>query len=581
MKENKIGAEELILAPEEMNEGSDAATMSHAATEMASATSTCCECLDSNTMETAFPLTIEQSYGATICCPECEHWYRFTADENTTYTVYSPIITGGRRVHAYVYDENDCLISPVSERIGGLSFKFKLSLTAGKTYYVCVSPDDGVTGTYFIKVTKDILVDSVSVLPQMIVLKKGETYLLPRDLNAALPTNIARIPCTVALSPVNVSDTRIFWDEIDENMFDLVWDHPDYMEITPKQVGATTMYVSDWNEHAELASITMIILDEEKKVVRVNAAGGVILKKFPNECLESVGTVANGTQMVLLSETPINQKWYNVYTKKEDGTWTLGWCSGEYIGYDVEYVYLKSTDNWFVRKDHQMDSNTLVLLESGSFAKLLKRLYKEMDGYYWYEISYQNYTGYVPDTIDSLGRSSNYIFVTHWESLVNPQPPYAPTVISADCLDFIKNYEGLVKIAQDDGYGNLTIGYGHVVEAGETTGPITEEVALDFLNEDLRETQIYVSNCSKNRSVIWNQQEFDAFVSLAFNAGTSAAQVMDMIVIDKEDPYSAFGKITKASNGQFSLGLYRRRMDEADIFVEGDYTRQDRIPPVG
>ena len=33
------------------------------------------------------------------------------------------------------------------------------------------------------------------------------------------------------------------------------------------------------------------------------------------------------------------------------------------------------------------------------------------------------------------------------------------------------------------------------------------------------------------------------------------------------------------ANHQFQLGLYRRRMDEADIFVNGQYTREDREDP--
>ena len=50
-------------------------------------------------------------------------------------------------------------------------------------------------------------------------------------------------------------------------------------------------------------------------------------------------------------------------------------------------------------------------------------------------------------------------------------------------------------------------------------------------------------------------------------------------IIDNCDPYSAFSKVSYASNGSFSLGVYRRRMDEADIFVYGNYTREDRSSP--
>ena len=88
-----------------------------------------------------------------------------------------------------------------------------------------------------------------------------------------------------------------------------------------------------------------------------------------------------------------------------------------------------------------------------------------------------------------------------------------------------------------------------------------------------------VINYSNNRNVSWNQQQFDAFVSLAFNAGTDVADVMDYI-INGDDPYTAFTKIS-SSNGEFSKGVWRRRMDEADIFVHGTYIREERNLPLG
>ena len=47
-------------------------------------------------------------------------------------------------------------------------------------------------------------------------------------------------------------------------------------------------------------------------------------------------------------------------------------------------------------------------------------------------------------------------------------------------------------------------------------------------------------------------------------------------IIANMDPYTAFSQASYDANHQFQLGLYRRRMDEADIFVNGQYTREDR-----
>ena len=46
-------------------------------------------------------------------------------------------------------------------------------------------------------------------------------------------------------------------------------------------------------------------------------------------------------------------------------------------------------------------------------------------------------------------------------------------------------------------------------------------------------------------------------------------------------PYAAFSQASHDANHQFQLGLYRRRMDEADIFVNSEYTREDREAPQG
>ncbi len=199
----------------------------------------------------------------------------------------------------------------------------------------------------------------------------------------------------------------------------------------------------------------------------------------------------------------------------------------------------------------------------------------------WYMVEYNGQIAYV--TADSF-----YVFgfgepmIDENQDENNPSDDNAtvlPTRASNNCLEFIIDYEGknFWPTARDDGYGNLTIGYGHVVKSGESFGTITEEEALELFAQDISATETMVKNYSNNRNKIWNQQEYDAFVSLAYNAGTAVASVMDEI-IDGIDPYDAFSKICNAS-GVFSLGLYRRRMDEADIFVNGEYQREYRDAP--
>ncbi len=55
---------------------------------------------------------------------------------------------------------------------------------------------------------------------------------------------------------------------------------------------------------------------------------------------------------------------------------------------------------------------------------------------------------------------------------------------------------------------------------------------------------------------------------------------MDDIFQRGINPTEAFTSVCK-SGGQFSLGLWRRRMDEADIYLYGQYQREYRMYGVG
>jgi len=152
--------------------------------------------------------------------------------------------------------------------------------------------------------------------------------------------------------------------------------------------------------------------------------------------------------------------------------------------------------------------------------------------------------------------------------------PKSPQKVSEEGVSFIADYESYVPTPEDDGYGNLTVGYGHVVQIGENFSMLSKEEALQLLAQDLAGWEKAVADYSASIGIVWDQNQYDAFVSLAFNSGYNFRTVMDDIVAGVS-PHEAFGQIIKAS-GKPSLGLYRRRMDEADIFVYGTYERTYR-----
>lgn len=131
-------------------------------------------------------------------------------------------------------------------------------------------------------------------------------------------------------------------------------------------------------------------------------------------------------------------------------------------------------------------------------------------------------------------------------------------------LNLIKQFEGLKLTAYKDPVGIWSIGYGHTkgVNAGDT---ITQEQADAFLKEDVSAAEEAVS--AYHHVYHWNQNEFDALVSFAYNIGTGGIrQVTGAGSRDKETIaqkmllyYNAGGKKLE--------GLVRRRQAEHDIFV--------------
>lgn len=134
--------------------------------------------------------------------------------------------------------------------------------------------------------------------------------------------------------------------------------------------------------------------------------------------------------------------------------------------------------------------------------------------------------------------------------------------ISQNGLNLIKQYEGLRLSAYKDPAGIPTIGYGHSknVVLGQK---ITEEKAESLLLDDLVIAQTKVSKLDSTYH--WNQNEYDALTSFAFNVGSLTA-------------LTKFGSRTKEeiaskmllyinAGGKKMQGLVNRRKAEHDLFL--------------
>jgi len=122
---------------------------------------------------------------------------------------------------------------------------------------------------------------------------------------------------------------------------------------------------------------------------------------------------------------------------------------------------------------------------------------------------------------------------------------------------------------------NKTIGYGHVITSGETYTYLDQASALALLKQDL---QIHVASVNVfTTGVDISQQQFDALVDFAYNCGDNALMQSTLLRNIKSgaslDAIKSQFLAWVYFNGVKYTGLYRRRVDEWNMFAYGDYTR--------
>ena len=133
--------------------------------------------------------------------------------------------------------------------------------------------------------------------------------------------------------------------------------------------------------------------------------------------------------------------------------------------------------------------------------------------------------------------------------------------ISNKGLELIKRFEGCRLAAYKDSGGVLTIGYGHTrgVAAGQT---ITQEQANAFLVEDCGKAEAAVNKYYDRYH--FNQNQYDALVSFAFNIGS-----IDKLTINGTRTIAEISSKIPAyckCAGKKLQGLVNRRAEEKKLF---------------
>lgn len=133
--------------------------------------------------------------------------------------------------------------------------------------------------------------------------------------------------------------------------------------------------------------------------------------------------------------------------------------------------------------------------------------------------------------------------------------------ISENGLELIKNFEGCRLTAYKCPAGVWTIGWGHTgnVKEGQK---ITQAEADSMLKADMAP---YESRVDKYSKYNWNQNEYDALVSFAYNVGS-----IDQLTAGGTRSRSEIAEKMTAYNkaaGKTLAGLTRRREAEKKLFL--------------
>lgn len=135
--------------------------------------------------------------------------------------------------------------------------------------------------------------------------------------------------------------------------------------------------------------------------------------------------------------------------------------------------------------------------------------------------------------------------------------------ISEEGLKLIKRFEGCKLKAYKDAAGVPTIGYGHTsnVVLGQV---ITEKKAEEYLRQDVLRAEAQVMRFNKIYN--FNQSEFDALTSFAFNLGS----ITGLTKFGKRSRVEIAEKMLLyvKAGGKTMQGLVNRRKAEHDMFLE-------------
>lgn len=145
--------------------------------------------------------------------------------------------------------------------------------------------------------------------------------------------------------------------------------------------------------------------------------------------------------------------------------------------------------------------------------------------------------------------------------------PASQWSVAATCLNIIRENEGF-RATPYTFSGDRLIGYGHLILPGESYDRISRSQAKQILRKDVAEKSKRVAQLIK---VEVTQNEFSAFVCLAYNTGTGYLERNSDALkhLNAGQRRAAADKITwvRRANNRISRNLVKRRQRECSLFL--------------
>ena len=145
------------------------------------------------------------------------------------------------------------------------------------------------------------------------------------------------------------------------------------------------------------------------------------------------------------------------------------------------------------------------------------------------------------------------------------------------CVELIKSFEGFSATVFYD-YLQYSIGYGTACGKNDYPNGITQEAAEQLLRRDLAKFETSINQFAARYGLNLSQQQFDALASFTYNLGPNwmnNASTFRSAVLDGTRGNDFLFAITQWSNagGVIQSGLVNRRMAEANLYLNGEYSK--------